>query len=64
MLSPLGWSEKDASAAIDAHVQHNSAAETEPVVWLCAVSRLFGYSEHGGPPLNGAPCSTYPTQTL
>ena len=30
-LTSLGWSEKDASAAIDAYVQHNPAAETEPV---------------------------------
>ena len=30
-LTSLGWSEKDASAAIDAYVQHNLAAETEPV---------------------------------
>ena len=30
-LTSLGWSEKDASAAIDAYLQHNPAAETEPV---------------------------------
>ena len=30
-LTSLGWSEKDASAAIDAYVKHNPAAESEPV---------------------------------
>ena len=30
-LTSLGWSEKDASAAIDAYVKHNPSAESEPV---------------------------------
>ena len=30
-LTSLGWSEKDADAAIDAYVQHNPAAEKEAV---------------------------------
>ena len=30
-LTSLGWSEKDADAAIDAYVQHNPDAEKETV---------------------------------
>ena len=44
-LTSLGWSEKDASAAIDAYVQHNPAAETEPVgVALRGVLASLGLS--------------------